>query len=168
MKKILTLILVFCLSITFSGCVNIYLSGGNNEELNNPQPNPTPVVFSEGLSYELVGGKYKVVGVGTCVDADIIIPATFQNKPVVEIAENAFALTDAITSIKIPSSVTRIEPNAFYLCVGLERVVFEEKQGWMAKTIDTLPQGIVLELNDEVQVAQMLTGTYVAMYWVKV
>ena len=162
MKKILTLILVFCLSITFFGCSN------SNPEPDNPQPNPTPVVFSEGLSYELVGGKYKVTGVGTCVDANIIIPATYQNKPVVSIAENAFYLTDAITSIKIPSSVTRIEPNAFYLCVGLERVIFEEKQGWMAKTIDTLPQGIVLELNDEVQVAQMLTGTYVAMYWVKV
>lgn len=108
------------------------------------------------------------VGVGTCVDADIIIPSTYQNKSVVEIAENAFALTDTITSVKIPSSITRIEKNAFYLCVNLARVNFEEKQGWMAKTIDTLPEGISLELDDEVQTAVMLTDTYMDYIWVKV
>ena len=163
MKKLVCFILACCLACCFVGC-----DGG--EEPSTGGESSTPVVenYSEGLEYlQKADGSYSVTGVGTCTDAEIVIPATYQNKPVVEIAENAFALTDAIISVEIPASVTAINPNAFYMCLGLESVVFKDAQGWIAKELDTLVTGVNLELTDAAQAATLLKDTYRAYYWRK-
>ncbi|MBR2336708.1 MAG: hypothetical protein IKA61_02045, partial [Clostridia bacterium] len=47
---------------------------------------------SQGLEYELNADQtgYIVVGIGTCNDTDLIIPTTYQGKPVTSIGEDAF------------------------------------------------------------------------------
>ena len=79
---------------------------------------------SQGLAYVLVGptDSYKVNGIGSCTDTEIVIPATFQGKPVTSIASNAFEEEKNITSVVIPSSVTKIGNNAFYGCIKLKTV----------------------------------------------
>lgn len=76
---------------------------------------------SYGLEYTLENGYYVVTGIGTCTDQDIILPNTYDGKPVKAIGQGAFERTE-ITSIIISSSVTAIEDDAFYRCSALKTV----------------------------------------------
>ena len=76
-------------------------------------------VFSEGLSLKSNGNSYTVMGIGTCTDTDIIIPITYNGKPVTSIGEYAFLGCSNLTSIAIPNSITSIGMSAFSACDGL-------------------------------------------------
>ena len=115
-KKLLSFIFAICLIIP---CV-FMLSGCKNEKESTKPEEP---IASIGLEYELIndGTEYSVKSVGTCKDANIVIPATYEGKPVVIIGESAFESKN-ITSIKIPNSITSIEDYAFQYCIGLTNV----------------------------------------------
>jgi len=83
---------------------------------------------SQGLAYVLVGptDSYKVNGIGSCTDTTIIIPSTFQGKPVTSIASRAFEEQKKITNVVIPSTITTIGDNAFYGCIKLKSVTIPE------------------------------------------
>ncbi len=100
----------------------ICLGGGSIDP--DPEPEPdVPEGCSEGLRYSLnsSGESYKVTGIGTCTDLDIIIPPTYMGKPVVEISSDAFNDED-ITSVTIPSSVVTVGNLAFESCKNLKSV----------------------------------------------
>lgn len=64
---------------------------------------------SEGLAFTLKDdGTYEVYGLGECTDADVVIPATYNGKPVTSIGEFALCERHSLTSITIPNSVTSI------------------------------------------------------------
>ena len=71
--------------------------------------------FSQELNYVLSedGTYYIVKGIGTCKDKKVVIPETYKNKPVKEIATSAFASVNSFYSIVIPSSIERIGSDAF-------------------------------------------------------
>lgn len=81
--------------------------------------------FSEGLSFALTeaGDSYAVVGIGTCEDREIVIPATHEGLPVTEIGERAFKQTYRVKSVVIPRGVTRIGNYAFDQCERMTTVV---------------------------------------------
>ncbi len=83
------------------------------------------LITSEGLEYELNsdGQSYSVTGIGTCKDANIIIPSTYENKPVTSIGDEAFYDCDSLTSVVIGDSVTSIGAYAFAYCYSLTSVV---------------------------------------------
>ena len=74
--------------------------------------------FSQDLKFTLSssGTSYVVSGIGSCVDADIIIPANYKGKPVTSIGYSAFYGCNRITSVTIPDSVASIGSSAFYGC----------------------------------------------------
>lgn len=53
---------------------------------------------------------------------DIVIPETYNNKPVTEISEKGFWDCDYLTSIVIPNSVIKIGANAFFSCKALRSI----------------------------------------------
>lgn len=164
MKKLLSFLLALGLSLSLAACTQ----GETPDTGGSSSTPPVEENFSEGLSYlKKTDGSYSVTGVGSCTDAEIIIPATYQNLPVVEIAENAFALTDTITSVTIPESVVAISPNAFYLCVGLESVIFKDVEGWIVKELDTVVTGTAVDLTNASQAATLLKDTYSTYFWRK-
>lgn len=71
-----------------------------------------------GLTLELNddGASYAVTGIGTYADSALVIPSTFNGKPVTAIERNAFSSAHKINSVVIPDSVTTIKANAFGFC----------------------------------------------------
>lgn len=116
---------------------------------------------SEGLEYKLTGNYYTVVGMGTCTDAKLVIPAEYEGKPVKVIGDNAFAIYDEekqgyvafdkITSVVISEGIEIIGERAFSLCTNLRNVRLpntlkawgKTSFGWCSSLVEvTIPEGI--------------------------
>ena len=163
-KKAILLVLI--LSLLFAtGC-----SGSIDESSVDESSDQTQTVAgSVGLEYLISenGISYSVVGKGTCQDSTISIPSSYMGKTVTKIAEEAFAYTEGISEIFIPAAVKYIQAKAFFMCVDLERAVFEETLGWQALSIPTMPSGDQLALEDAEQAATLLMTTYSNFYWMQ-
>ena len=89
--------------------------------------------YSYGLEYSLNsdGKGYTVVGIGDCIDKDLIIPSTHEGLPVNAIGENAFKGNTNITYVLIDRAVTSIGQGAFNLCSSLINVYYNgTKEEW--------------------------------------
>ena len=75
---------------------------------------------SEGLEYVSNGdGTCYVSGIGTCTDAEIVIPGTYRGERVIRIGNHAFECCSSIVGVYIPSSVISIEDYAFFACENM-------------------------------------------------
>lgn len=89
--------------------------------------------YSYGLEYVLNddNASYIVVGIGDCIDKDLIIPSTHKGLPVNAIGENAFNGNTDITYVLIDRAVTSIGQGAFNLCSSLKNVYYNgTKEEW--------------------------------------
>ena len=96
--------------------------------------NESSSVESGTLAYELSedGTQYALIGIGTCKDAEVQVPATYNGLPVTSVRYEAFDYYEKMTSIALPDSVELIGENAFYQCTNLQSITF----GSGLKTID--------------------------------
>lgn len=112
--KMFSLVFVLALSVfAFSACT---------KSKDSKEP-----VLSIGLEYTLINNdtEYELSSIGTCKDAHIVIPSSYEGKPVISIGYEAFRNCYALTSITIPNSVTSIEIRAFEDCISLTSIVIE-------------------------------------------
>lgn len=81
-------------------------------------------VSAGGLEYTLGEEEiyYVVSGVGRCTAAHIVIPAVYEDLPVIHIADFAFENRASLKRIEISDSVTGIGDEAFYGCTSLTSV----------------------------------------------
>ena len=79
---------LFCFMLIVSTALFIGTACKNEEDSNNDNDN----AVSQGLEFERSSDNtgYAVAGIGDCFDTKIIIPSTYNDKPVVEIKEEAF------------------------------------------------------------------------------
>ena len=79
---------------------------------------------SQGLNYQLSTDQtyYIVTGIVTRTDTEIIIPSTYNGKPVTSIGDEAFYYCYNLTSIVLPNSVTSIGNYAFEDCTSLTSI----------------------------------------------
>jgi hypothetical protein len=81
-----------------------------------------------GLAFTLTSDKKGYsVNKGTLAassEANVVIPATYNNLPVTTIASSAFDGCASIPSVTIPASVTLIDAGAFTTCVSLKSITF--------------------------------------------
>lgn len=127
--RILTVILCLwlCLSAVSCGGVNPFPNGSDVESSSRREENDgiDNVPQETGtLDYALSnnGEYYTVIGYGTCTQAELTIPKTYENKPVYAIDKEAFLNCTSIKSVVIPEGVTFIGEKAFKGCTSLEMV----------------------------------------------
>ena len=79
---------------------------------------------SQGLDYVLSddGNSYIVSGIGSCADADLVIPATYEGLPVTAIADLAFDNCNQLTSVTLPDSIRTLGRYAFNYCQNMVSV----------------------------------------------
>lgn len=146
MKKVLSMLLLLTTLLSLCAC-DIGKPGTEPETtLGTEQPAPTedstepvsepsteapteaPLPNSEGLLYEINedGASYTVTGIGTCTDAIIVIPGTYNGYSVTAIGSFAFSSCKSITAAIVPGSVTDIGNYAFTRCSNLTSITLSE------------------------------------------
>ena len=81
----------------------------------------------QDLQFTLKEDGTYAVAAGEAKDASsVVIPATYSDKPVTEIAENGFAHCRSLASVEIPDSITTIGARAFEGCDSLASVVTKD------------------------------------------
>jgi len=90
---------------------------------NDPDPGNTPGTNPGGLEFSLNNDTdaYSVTGY-TGTSSDVVIPATYNGKPVRSIGDYAFENRTSLTSITLPTSVTGIGVSAFEDCTSLASI----------------------------------------------
>ncbi len=68
------------------------------------------------------GTYYIVTGIGSIEAVDVIVPMTYNNLPIQEIASGAFRDCTQIRLIALPSSIATIGAEAFYNCTNLQTI----------------------------------------------
>jgi hypothetical protein len=80
-----------------------------------------------GMVYALINNKteYEVRSIGSAT-GDIVIGATYRNKPITKIADMAFAnKSKDVKSVTIGENVKSIGARAFYNCSNMETITFK-------------------------------------------
>jgi len=87
------------------------------------QPAVQQQAGTPGLGFSAInnGNAYEV-DFGTVTSGAVVIPATYNGKPVTVITRDAFAYQSGITSVTIPSSITSIGNTAFNGCTSLTSI----------------------------------------------
>ena len=134
MKKLLTLLLsmcmLLCLSIGLTACGDAGDGGDETQTPSGCQHQYSDGVCelcgekkpSEGLRYDLCDDAYYGVSIGTCTDTKIVIPSTYDNKPVKVIDRSGFRDCTFITEVDIPNSIEEIRGEAFNGCTSLQKI----------------------------------------------
>ena len=88
------------------------------------------IVASVGLAFSTEGcepGTCKVIGIGTCTDTELVIPARSPDGDmVVGIGEEAFWTCHHLTSVILPEGLVTLENLAFAGCNGLTSMVIPD------------------------------------------
>jgi len=90
-------------------------------------------VNSTGLSFEIVGNYASLAGIGTCTDTEIVVPSSYNGKPVKYVNNNAFRGNKNIKMVYLPSGIESLGTGTFYECTALVTVVLPKN----IKSIDS-------------------------------
>jgi len=85
----------------------------------------------------LDGSSYSVIGIGSCTDANVKIPATIGEKAVTQMSDGAFKSCTGIRSVSITKEITYIGAEVFSGCTGLTSIRYAgSESGWNKITKD--------------------------------
>lgn len=169
MKKIYAILLILSLTVSllsFVGCEFDFPGmtvPGSSTSTTKPKTSSTtsttsttqkgdggdpdhPEIASVGLLYELIDNVagFKVVGIGSCKDKELVIPSEYKGLPVTSIGAGAFESCD-ITSVYVPNTVNTIEGAAFKWCRSLKTITFENNSKLESIQGDTFAFCVALE-----------------------
>lgn len=126
MKKTLAIMLMFAITLTslfVTACTPEDNTGkqstpSNKNEASNEE-NATP-----GLRYVVLDDGTYGVGISeeTKTLTNIVVPSTFNGKPVTQVIDSGFSGATEIKSIKLPDTITAIGFGAFRDCTSLESI----------------------------------------------
>ena len=125
------------------GCSMAFISAScsaTKDNSNNLSEGETNTSVVKELAYELNAQKtgYIVKGIGTCTDIELIIPKTYNEVSVTEIAASAFENCTKLTSIHISSSIEKIGEGAFLNCNKLKKITVDTENDYFCTQNDIL------------------------------
>ena len=139
MKRLLVLLLTF--TIVLSCLVACQTPSGNETDNQNgtesgeteKKPSsstrlPAQSTSGEGFEFELSEDKrsYIFVSKGTCTDEKIVVPATHNEIPVLQIAEGAFSACSGVTEITVSEGIKTVGKDAFAFSKDLKKVTIAD------------------------------------------
>ncbi len=115
------------ISLFNGGIGHVHVYDSEDDLICNTCAEKRKVSFSAGLKYtKNSDGTYTVRGLGSCEDADIIIPEKHDGAAVTSVAPGAFGNCVTLKSIVIPDSVTSIGNSAFAVCTSLTSITIPD------------------------------------------
>ena len=121
--------------IATSNILNPYISKGSGTYVKDKGAN---FVYSTGLSfYEYKDvGEVALIDLGTCLDTCVVIPPTTPDGKSVNAIDIGAFVSDTVTSVFIPKSITNVWKEAFYDCPNLTDVYYAGTEAeWSALSI---------------------------------
>ena len=96
-----------------------------NEAFNKQEQNIVidPTGTADKLQFRLYEDKYFVSASSTTIKGEVVIPKTYNGKPVFAIDYQGFKNCSSITSVEIPDSIVSIREDAFWGCGGIIKYV---------------------------------------------
>ncbi len=140
MKKIFAILLALLLVCSFVACSDEEVEkedGTNLTVTDTEQHYNAGGTYNDSFVYEIINGN-QVAIIGFESDYtphDVVVPATIENCPVVEISDAAFYHCSQLKTITLPTTVTKIGKMAFAGCIQLTAVKYADNTANI-KTID--------------------------------
>ena len=121
MKRIFLLALATSMLVTVG---TAFCSCGDDVTDTTTTTNTSEEEEKDSLSFALNanGISYRVIGIGTYKDSDVVIPNTYNSLPVTEIADGAFEGCKTITGVTVPYGITSIGAKAFKGCAAITKI----------------------------------------------
>lgn len=104
---------------------NITIMASWKSESSNPGSGDGEFEYQEYSSYVVLKG------IGSYTGTEIIVPETYNEKPVNQIGTEAFKDNTSITKVVVPSSITYIGSSAFSGCTSLTSVIISSKASFV-------------------------------------
>ena len=130
-------VLLGCSMVVMASACGITESFSSESSKKEEEQNTPPV---NELEYELNAQStgYIVKGIGTCTDINLIIPQTYKEVSVTEIAESAFEDCTKLTSVHISKNIQKIGEDAFLNCNRLEKITVDNENEYFCTQSDIL------------------------------
>jgi hypothetical protein len=143
---------ILALFLTVACVASVTACGGSTPEQSDGGSSPEvsvddSTIFgteeSEGLAYSLSKDEtyYLVSGLGECKDTKIVIPAEYNNRPVLGVGEGnsqlgagAFEGCSTLESVVLPDGATTIGAAAFASCRSLKRISIPDSITFIQET----------------------------------